>query len=112
MIDEPTNHLDMGGAREQVMQQYLKRKKGFILVSHDRHFLTDVCDHILAINPKNIEITRGNFSTWQSEKEKRDVSQQAENEKLKRISDAWRGSQTDGRLVRCGGADKDRQQKI
>lgn len=82
LIDEPTNHLDME-AREQVMQ-YLKRKKGFILVSHDRHFLDGCVDHILAINPENIEVTRGNFSTWQSEKEKRDVSQQAENEKLKK----------------------------
>ena len=34
LIDEPTNHLDMK-ARETV-SAYLKRKKGFILVSHDR----------------------------------------------------------------------------
>lgn len=62
LIDEPTNHLDTN-ARKTV-SEYLKRKKGFILVSHDRMFL-DICvDHILAINRKNIEIQSGNFSTW------------------------------------------------
>ncbi|MDE5917759.1 MAG: ATP-binding cassette domain-containing protein, partial [Oscillospiraceae bacterium] len=34
LIDEPTNHLD-AQARE-IVSSYLKRKKGFILVSHDR----------------------------------------------------------------------------
>lgn len=34
LIDEPTNHLDKE-ARE-IVKNYLKKKKGFILVSHDR----------------------------------------------------------------------------
>ena len=34
LIDEPTNHLDMKA--RQTVAAYLKRKKGFILVSHDR----------------------------------------------------------------------------
>lgn len=41
LIDEPTNHLDME-ARETV-SAYLKRKKGFILVSHDRCFFRWLC---------------------------------------------------------------------
>lgn len=36
LIDEPTNHLD-AKARE-LISTYLKNKKGFILVSHDRCF--------------------------------------------------------------------------
>ena len=40
LIDEPTNHLDMR-AREQVAA-YLRRKSGFILVSHDRAFVDAV----------------------------------------------------------------------
>ena len=35
LIDEPTNHLDVEGRRQ--MADYLKRKRGFILVSHDRY---------------------------------------------------------------------------
>ena len=37
LIDEPTNHLDVYG--RTVVADYLQKKKGFILVSHDRDFL-------------------------------------------------------------------------
>lgn len=43
LIDEPTNHLDTAG-REQVAA-YLTQKRGFIVVSYDRHFLDTVTDH-------------------------------------------------------------------
>ena len=62
LIDEPTNHLDTN-AREMV-SAYLKKKKGFILVSHDRHFLDGCVDHILSLNKTNIEVQAGNFSSW------------------------------------------------
>ena len=62
LIDEPTNHLDTEA--RAVVAAYLRRKKGFILVSHDRSFL-DVCvDHILSINRADIEVQSGNFSSW------------------------------------------------
>ena len=54
LIDEQTNHLDLD-TREIVMA-YLKKKKGFLLVSHDRYFLDGCVDHILAINKEGIEI--------------------------------------------------------
>lgn len=82
LIDEPTNHLDMN-AREKV-GQYLNSKRGFILVSHDRTFLDQCIDHILSINRSNIEIQKGNFTTWQQNKELQDRFEIAENEKLKR----------------------------
>lgn len=82
LIDEPTNHLDMN-AREVVMQ-YLKRKRGFILVSHDRYFLDGCVDHILAINKSNIEVMQGDFSNWWENKQRQDASELEENEKLKR----------------------------
>lgn len=82
LIDEPTNHLDMEG-REKVAE-YLKNKKGFILVSHDRDFLDAVIDHVLSINRNNIEVQRGNFSSWQRNKERQDAFELAENEKLKK----------------------------
>lgn len=82
LIDEPTNHLDMHG--REVLSRYLNGKKGFILVSHDRMFLDGCVDHILAINRSDIEVTKGNFSTWLENKERRDSFELAENEKLKR----------------------------
>ena len=63
LIDEPTNHLDE--KTRGVVAEYLKRKKGFILVSHDRQLLDSCTDHILSINRKSIEIRQGNFSSWE-----------------------------------------------
>ncbi len=81
LIDEPTNHLDIDGRK--IIGEYLKSKKGFILVSHDRHFIDDVVDHVMSINKSNIEIQKGNYSTWQMNKEWQDSFEIAENEKLK-----------------------------
>lgn len=81
LIDEPTNHLDMH-ARKTV-SDYLRAKRGFILVSHDRAFLDNCIDHILAINKTNIEIQKGNFSSWWKNKEMQDGFELAENAKLR-----------------------------
>ena len=43
LIDEPTNHLDIETRNNLV--NYLEKKKGFILVSHDRNFLDKVVLH-------------------------------------------------------------------
>ena len=82
LIDEPTNHLDMH-ARE-VVGEYLRGKNGFLLVSHDRHFLDLAVDHILSINRASIEVLRGIFSSWQQNKILKDERKKAENEQLKR----------------------------
>ncbi|MBO4902960.1 MAG: ABC-F type ribosomal protection protein [Lachnospiraceae bacterium] len=84
LIDEPTNHLDRD-ARELV-KAYLKTKKGFILVSHDRDLLDAVCDHVLVLNKKTVSVQAGNFTSWWENKEKADAFARAENEKhLKEI---------------------------
>lgn len=82
LIDEPTNHLDMHG--REVLARYLQKKRGFILVSHDRLFLDACVDHILSINKTNIEIQKGNFSSWLHNKELQDNFELAENQKLNR----------------------------
>lgn len=81
LIDEPTNHLDVE-ARE-VLAAYLKKKKGFILVSHDRYFLDRCIDHVLSINKANIDVVQGNFSSWWENKKRQDAYELAENERLK-----------------------------
>ena len=82
LIDEPTNHLDIRG--RELVSRYLKGKRGFILVSHDRAFLDGCVDHILSINKASIEVQRGNFSSWWENKTRQDAFEQAENEKLKK----------------------------
>ncbi len=80
LIDEPTNHLDLEGRLS--VANYLKRKKGFILVSHDRLFLDHIIDHVLSINKTSIEIQKGNFSSWMANKSAQDQYEIAENERL------------------------------
>lgn len=82
LIDEPTNHLDMNARK--VVSDYLNCKRGFILVSHDRAFLDNCIDHILAINKTNIEIQKGNFSSWWENKKMQDNFEFAENQKLQK----------------------------
>jgi lincosamide and streptogramin A transport system ATP-binding/permease protein len=82
LLDEPTNHLDHR-ARMQVCD-YLDRKSGFILVSHDRDFLDRCTDHTISINKMNIDVQAGNFSQWWANKEFQDSFELAENEKLKK----------------------------
>ena len=82
LIDEPTNHLDMNARK--LVSHYLNTKRGYILVSHDRSFLDNCVDHILSVNKTNIEIQKGNFSSWWENKSRQDNFELAENEKLRR----------------------------
>ncbi len=88
LIDEPTNHLDAMARLK--LAEYLKAKKGFILVSHDRRFLDGCVDHIMAINKTGMQVVHGNFSAWQRSKEMRDAFEIEENERrsseIKRLS--------------------------
>ena len=96
LIDEPTNHLDMHG--RSAVSRYLRTKKGFLLVSHDRAFLDGCIDHILSINKTNIEVQKGNFSSWFLNKERQDQFEQEQNDRLKkdirRLEGAARQSKT------------------
>ena len=80
LIDEPTDHLDAEG--REVLAGYLSGKQRFILVSHDRDFLDRTVDHILVIGRAGIEVQRGNFSSWQENRQRQDEYEKAENEKL------------------------------
>ena len=82
LIDEPTDHLDVE-ARELV-SAYLKRKKGFILVSHDRYFLDNCVDHILSLNKTDIQVQSGNFSSWMENFERQQSFEAARNENLQK----------------------------
>ena len=93
LIDEPTNHLDLQA--RQLVGDYLRGKSGFILVSHDRAFLDGCVDHILSINKTNIDIHKGNFSTWWDNKTRQDQYELSESKKLKK--DIGRLREAEGR---------------
>ncbi|WOO35077.1 ATP-binding cassette domain-containing protein [Anaerocolumna sp. AGMB13020] len=82
LLDEPTNHLDMKGKRE--VAEYLRQKKGFLVVSHDREFLDSVIDHVMAINKADILVEKGNFTTWKQNKDLKDEYEARTGERLAR----------------------------
>ncbi len=92
LIDEPTNHLDVKG--RETLCEYLRKKKGFLLVSHDRAVLDACVDHVLVLEREQIVVEQGNFSSWWENKQRRDQFEQAEYEKskkeIRRLQDASR----------------------
>ncbi|EHJ48526.1 ABC transporter related protein [Solidesulfovibrio carbinoliphilus subsp. oakridgensis] len=82
LIDEPTNHLDLQA--RQAVGNYLRGKKGFILVSHDRSLLDRCIDHVLSINKATIALQQGNFASWQQNRLRQDQYEQAQHRKLRK----------------------------
>lgn len=82
LIDEPTNHLDNETIDE--VSKYLILKTGFILVSHNRELIDKTVDHVIVINNTNIEIQKGNFTSWKENKDKQDNFELNQNKKLKK----------------------------
>lgn len=63
LLDEPTNHLDIESIRwlENFLANY---ENTVIVVSHDRHFLNQVCTHIADIDFGKIQMYVGNYDFW------------------------------------------------
>ena len=63
LLDEPTNNLDY--ASIHWLEDFLLDYDGtVILVSHDRHFLNEVCTHIVDIDYTKIKMYVGNYDFW------------------------------------------------
>ena len=63
LLDEPTNHLDIESVRW--LEDFLMDYEGtVIVVSHDRHFLNNVCTHIVDVDYNKIKIYVGNYDFW------------------------------------------------
>jgi len=86
IFDEPTNHLDIDS--RQALEEALNNYDGtFLIVSHDRYFLDQVVDRIVAIEDGHINIYNGNY-TWYREK-----LDQAKEEPAKKTVDPDRARQ-------------------
>ena len=63
LLDEPTNHLDLQSIAW--LEDFLMDYQGtVIIVSHDRHFLNNVCTHIVDIDYNKIKMYVGNYDFW------------------------------------------------
>ena len=63
LLDEPTNHLDLDaiGWLEEFLANF---ENTVIVVSHDRHFLNQVCTQIADIDYAKIQLYAGNYDFW------------------------------------------------
>jgi len=69
-LDEPTNHLDINAIAW--LEGYLKEFPGAVLVvSHDRYFMDAVAQTIWEMDFGTIEIYRGNYSHYTTQREER-----------------------------------------
>ena len=63
LLDEPTNGLDIDAV--MWLEDFLSDYFGTVLVvSHDRHFLNDVCTNIVDIDYSGIKMYVGNYEFW------------------------------------------------
>lgn len=63
ILDEPTNHLDIKSINW--LEEFLIDFEGTVLiVSHDRHFLNNVCTHMVDVDYGKIKLYMGNYDFW------------------------------------------------
>ena len=90
LLDEPTNNLDAKSARW--LENFLMNFENTVLVvSHDRHFLNNVCTHICDVDYGKIKLYVGNYEFWYESsqlalKQMRDVNKKAE-QKIKELQE-------------------------
>lgn len=64
LLDEPTNHLDLETA--MWLENYLVRvDKTVFIISHDRHILNRLCDHIIHVEDGQLKLYNGNYDTYE-----------------------------------------------
>ena len=68
LLDEPTNNLDIE-AINWLSEFIINYPNCSIVVSHDRHFLNNVCTYIVDIDYKKMTLFRGNYDFWRESSE-------------------------------------------
>src|SRR6202142_2167572 len=107
LLDEPTNNLDLDSVHW--LQDYLLRYDGcLIVISHDRHFLNEVCTHIADIDYETIITYTGGYddmvlqkthirSRIESQNAQREKKIEQLNEFIQRFAAGTRSSQVTSR---------------
>lgn len=73
LLDEPTNHLDF--ISENILIQALQQYAGsFIVVSHNRHFVTQIANKIWYIEDKQIKEYPGTFEEYEYWRKKNEAN--------------------------------------
>ena len=87
LLDEPTNNLDIHSIHwlERILNEY---DATMIIISHDRHFLNQVCTHIADLDFQQLKVYPGNYDDFMLASSQARARVEAANAKAKdRISD-------------------------
>ncbi len=82
LLDEPTNNLDINTIRwlEEVLNQ---RTSTMVIISHDRHFLNQVCTHMADLDYQTLKVYPGNYDDYMEASTLARERQQAANTRAK-----------------------------
>ena len=82
LLDEPTNNLDINTIRwlETILNN---RNSTMIIISHDRHFLNQVCTHTADMDYRKLTVYPGNYDEFMEASTLAKAQQLKENEKAK-----------------------------
>lgn len=84
LLDEPTNHLDMQSV--ELLIEALNRFEGtYILVSHDRYFVSRTANILWEIEEGKISSFRGSFGEWEEKKENQKLRKENKKQEVTRI---------------------------
>ena len=82
LLDEPTNNLDINTIRwlENILNA---RNSTMIIISHDRHFLNQVCTHMADMDYGKLTVYPGNYDEYMAASTMAKAQQMKTNEKAK-----------------------------
>ena len=84
LLDEPTNHLDV--EMIEWLEKYLSQQKiTLLMVTHDRYFLENVCNHILELENGQLYHHKGNYSYFLEKREERETNFDVEIQKANKL---------------------------
>ena len=84
LLDEPTNHLDV--EMIEWLEKYLSQQKiTLLMVTHDRYFLENVCNHILELENGQLYHHKGNYSYFLEKREERESNFDVEIQKAGKL---------------------------
>lgn len=84
ILDEPTNHLDIDTV--EWLEQFLSGSTlTVLLVTHDRYFLDNICNHLIELDQGQAYFYKGNYTYFLEKKAEREAQQDLDSDKARNL---------------------------
>lgn len=83
LMDEPTNHLDLY-SKEVLIKSLIEFPETIIVISHDRDFISRVCNKVIEISDKDIKLYEGSYDYYLEQKNKEKLKETAITQKIEK----------------------------